>query len=214
MPTGSSPPRPSESGWSRTVETTQRASTVKTLKPAFGKDGGTVTAVGKLVQGAGRMTGRVDSLQQTSGVIRRIAAGLLFAALFVTGFRISILRLLLPPHRPPDVSAAAGGVDRRPLRLGGDPIPADVLQFVHRIGAHTKPGEPIAVLFASPHEGFSYAYWRAGYVLAGRPMLGPMDLVAPQGQAEVIALWRSRYGDPRYDVVWMDRGSAILRRRR
>lgn len=146
-------------------------------------------------------------------MMRTIAAGLLFAALLAAGFRVSIVRLLLPPHRPPSVPGPVDGVDRKPLRFRNDPVPAEVLQFFETVRAQTKRGERVGILMAAPYSGFSYAYWRGSYVLAGRTVLVPMDMVAPE-DADVVALWKSGWGDPRYDLVWSDASSAILRRRR
>jgi hypothetical protein len=146
-------------------------------------------------------------------MMRRIAAGLLFAAVLAGGIRASVLRLLLPPHRPPDAPAPAGGIDRKPLRFENDPAPAELLRFFETIRANTRRGERVGLLMAAPYSGFSYVYWRANYVLAGRVILPPIDLVAPE-DADVIAVWRSPFGDPRYEIVRADADSALLRRRR
>lgn len=146
-------------------------------------------------------------------MIRKVAAGLIFAALLAGGIRISVLRLLVPPHRPPDVPGPAGGVDRKPLRFTNDPLPADMRVFLERVRAETKPRERVALMMASPHDGWSYTHWRASYILSGRfvtaPTL-PIDETAPG----VVALWRTGWGDPRYEIVWADENSAILRRKR
>ncbi|MEO8380523.1 MAG: hypothetical protein ABI779_12730 [Acidobacteriota bacterium] len=142
---------------------------------------------------------------------RRVLAGLLFAAILAGGLRASILRLLLPPHRPPNVPGPIGGVDREPLRLKNDPSPPEVLRFVEEVRARTRNGERVGLMFGAPLQGWSYTYWRARYLLAGRTVLPPMDLVAPE-DADVIALWRTGYGDPRFDVIFADSNSAIARR--
>lgn len=147
-------------------------------------------------------------------MIRRVAAGLILAALFAGGVRLSILRLLLPPHRPSADATPTYGVDRRPLRFSEDPVPADVLQFIGRVRADTKPGERIALLMASPHDGWSYTHWRASYLLSGRMVITPMNLVAPETPPDVVGLWGVGWGDPRYEIVWADAKSALLRRKR
>lgn len=144
-------------------------------------------------------------------MMRRVVAGLLFAAILAGGMRASILRLLLPPHRPPDLAGPIGGVDREPLRLKNDPTPPELLQFFAFVRARTEKGERVGLMFGAPYQGFSYTYWRARYELAGRTVLPPMDLVSPE-DADVLALWRTGYGDPRYDVVFADSNSAIARR--
>lgn len=146
-------------------------------------------------------------------MMRRVAAGLLFAALLAGGVRPPLLRLLLPPHRSPDVPGPIGGVDRAPLRLKNDPTPVELVRFVEEVRSRTRKGERIGLQFGEPHHGFSYTYWRARYLLAGRTVLLPMDIVAPEN-ADVIAVWRTGYGDPRYDVIFADTNSAIARRAR
>lgn len=143
-------------------------------------------------------------------MMRRVAAGLLLAALFAAGVRVSILRLLLPPHRPPDAAAPPGAIDRRPLRFANDPVSEDVLRFLERVRADTKPGERIALMMAAPHGGWTYTHWRASYVLSGRHVLPPVQWETPP---DVIALWRTGFGDPSYDLLWSDADSALLRRR-
>jgi hypothetical protein len=143
-------------------------------------------------------------------MMRRVAAGLLLAALFAGGVRVSVLRLLLPPHRPPDVPAPPGAIDRKPLRFANDPVSEDVQQFLGRVRADTKPGERIALLMEAPHGGWTYTHWRASYVLSGRHVLPPVQWETPP---DVVALWRTGWGAPRYEILWSDGNSAFLRRR-
>lgn len=145
-------------------------------------------------------------------MIRRVAAGLILAALFVGGIRLSILRLLLPPHRPPDVPAPIGAIDRKPLRFTNDPLPPDVLQFLEHVRADTKERERIALKMAWPHDGWSYTHWRASYILSGRFVVAP-TLPVEETAPGVVALWRTGWGDPRYELVWADENSALLRRK-
>lgn len=143
-------------------------------------------------------------------MMRRVAAGLLLAALFAGGVRVAVLRLLLPPHRPPDTPAPPGAIDRKPLRFANDPVPEDVLRFLGRVRGDTKPGERIALLMEAPHGGWTYTHWRASYVLSGRHVLPPVPWDTPP---DVVALWRTGWGDPRYELLWSDENSALLRRR-
>ena len=143
---------------------------------------------------------------------RRVAAGLLFAVLVASGIRGSILRLLLPPHRPPDVPGHADGVDRRPLRFRNDPTPADVQRFLNDVRASTVRGERIAFAAGPGHDGFSYTYWRASYTWSGRELLLPVAYVAPE-RADVIAIWNMPYDDPRYEVIWREGSGALARRK-
>jgi hypothetical protein len=143
-------------------------------------------------------------------MMRRVAAGLLLAAIFAGGVRVPVLRLLLPPHRPPDTPAPPGAIDRKPLRFANDPVEPDVLQFLDRVRADTKPGERIALMMAPPHGGWTYTHWRASYVLSGRHVMPPVQW---ETMPDVVALWRTGWGDPQYELVWSDSNSALLRRR-
>lgn len=146
-------------------------------------------------------------------MMRRVAAGLILAALFAGGIRLSVLRLLLPPHRPPEAPAPPGGIDRKPLRFANDPVPEDVLQFLGRVRDETRERERIALLMAPPHDGWSYTHWRASYVLAGRHVITPMTFVEPETPPDVVALWGVGWGHPRYEIAWADGKSALLRRK-
>jgi hypothetical protein len=146
-------------------------------------------------------------------MMRRTAAGLLLAAILAGGIRVSILGLLLPPHRPPDTEAPPGAIDRKPLRLANDPVADDVLRFLERVREDTKEGERIVLLMAHPHGAWSYTYWRASYVLSGRRVLTPLPTVPPEATPDVVALWRTDWVDPRYEIVWSDANSALLRRK-
>jgi hypothetical protein len=148
-----------------------------------------------------------------ASLIRRIAAGVLFVALLAGGIRIPILRLLLPPHRPPDEAGPLGGVDRKPLRLKNDPTDPAVLQFFENIRSRTEPGDEIGLLMAWPHEGWSYTYWRGSYALAGRRVLPPLNDYEST-DAGTVATWQKGFGDERYAIVWRDENGALLRRQR
>ena len=144
---------------------------------------------------------------------RRVVAGLLFAALVAAGVRGSILRLLVPPFRPPDVPGPVDGVDRRPLRFRNDPTPPELQRFLEQVRARTRAGEQIALVFGPGHDGFSYSFWRANYVLSGRRVMLPVAFFAPVG-ADVIAIWNAPFGDPDYEVVWIEGHGALARRKR
>jgi hypothetical protein len=147
-------------------------------------------------------------------MMRRLAAGLLLTAILAGGIRVSILGLLLPPHRPPDTPAPPGAMDRKPLRLANDPVAADELRFLERVREDTKERERIELYMADPQAGWSYSYWRASYVLAGRTVLEPRTIVPLKTAPDVIALWRTSWVRPRYKIVWADANSALLRRKR
>jgi len=115
--------------------------------------------------------------------MKRIVATALFALLFVGGFRPMFLRLIVSRrslHQP----GPENGLDRRPLREREDPTSPDLRAFVDRVRSQTHPGDSIALVFAPPHDGWSYSYWRANYVLSGRTVKLPGDT-----DANVIASW-------------------------
>lgn len=142
----------------------------------------------------------------------RIAAGLLFAALLAAGARPSILRLLLPPHRPPAAPAPERALHRWPLRYTNDPSSPEVVRFFTWVRANTVPGERIALVLAPPFDGPGYAYWRASYELTGRVVL---PAVFDLADADTIAVWKTFYGDPRFALAGLDgHGGALLRRKR
>lgn len=147
-------------------------------------------------------------------MMRRVAAGLLFAAILAGGMRASMFRLLLPPHRPPSVDGNIAGIDRAPLRLKNDPTPPDLLKFLSEVRVQTRRGERVGLVFGWPHAGFSYTYWRSRYTLTGRNVLLPMDLVAPEEAPDVVAIWDTGWGDPRFELVWVGSHGAIARKKK
>ena len=98
----------------------------------------------------------------------RLVAWSLFALLIAGGFRFPISWLRHLPGPP-------NGLDRRPLRERDDPSPPQFRSFLEAARAQTPPGATVSIDFAAPYDGFSYAYWRASYVLAGRRVLLPDD---------------------------------------
>jgi hypothetical protein len=115
--------------------------------------------------------------------MKRIAALVLFILLFAGGFRPMFVRLLFSKaslHQPGPES----GLDRAPLRAREDPTSPELRAFLDRVRAQTKRREKISVVFAPPHDGWSYTYWRANYALSGRFVLYPGDL-----SGDVIAYW-------------------------
>ncbi len=98
----------------------------------------------------------------------RLVAWSLFALLIIGGFRFPLSWLR---HRP----GPPNGLDRRPLPERDDPSPPQFRAFLETARAQTAPGATVSIDFAAPYDGFSYAYWRANYVLAGRRVLLPGD---------------------------------------
>ena len=91
-------------------------------------------------------------------------------------------------------------------------------RFLEGVRAHTKPGDRIAVIAPSMRwdDGYSYAYYRASYFLAGRevlPLLYRTDAPIPENlkKAEYLAVWQAP--GPRAHVVWQGSGGVLLSRR-
>src|SRR5438093_11633628 len=115
--------------------------------------------------------------------MKRAGAIILFALLIVGGFRPMLIRLLvsrssLHQPGPPD------GLDRRPLREKEDPTSPQMREFLERVRSQTRPGDSVAPAFAPPHDGWSYSYWRANYLLSGRTVKLPGDM-----DANVVVSW-------------------------
>ena len=92
-------------------------------------------------------------------------------------------------------------------------------RFLEGVRAHTRPGDKIAIVVPSLRwdEGYSYAYYRASYFLAGRevlPLADAKDRLQPANfrAARYVAVWRTELPAPRYAVVWSGHGGVLLRR--
>ena len=133
-------------------------------------------------------------------MMRRLAAGLLFAALVAAGIRPALLRLLVPPFRPAAQPAPGRAMDRWPLRWKAEYVPADLQRFLDDARAQTRPGETIGLKLAPPYEGFGYTHWRAAYSLTGRYVLIPDEVVKWKTPPDVLVTW-----DPA-------RGGSVVRR--
>src|SRR5258708_39215299 len=79
--------------------------------------------------------------------------------------------------------------------------------FLEGVRAHTKPGDRIAVVVPNMRwdDGYSYAYYRASYFLAGRevlPLRYRTDAPIPENLAktEYLAVWNTPA--PPVHVVW------------
>jgi hypothetical protein len=97
---------------------------------------------------------------------------------------------------------------------GWDGFPA----FIAGVRAQTRPGDKIALIVPPRHwnEGYSYAFYRASYLLAGRqvvPLVQPDDRMAMGnlGAATYLAAWRMPpiAGHP---IVWQGHGGVLVRR--
>ena len=113
----------------------------------------------------------------------RVAALLLFILLFAGGFRPMFVRLPFSRAMLQEPGPESG-LDRAPLRAKQDPTSPELRAFFERVRAQTKRGDTISVVFAPPHDGWGYSYWRAHYALSGRRVLHPGDV-----SGDVIAYW-------------------------
>ena len=90
-------------------------------------------------------------------------------------------------------------------------------RFLAGVLAHTKPGDTIAIVAPAMRwdNGYSYAYYRASYLLAGREVLPLVDakderLVQNLHDARYIAAFGMLVNLP-VDIVWQGEGGVLLR---
>lgn len=133
-----------------------------------------------------------------------------FAGLVVASVRIPPLTLPFidrePIHRSMTILPDRGG--------WAPEYPA----FLDQVRAHTKPGDSIALLVPTMHwdRGYSYAYFRASYFLAGRevlPLVVENDRPVPENlrRAEYLAVWH-RSAPAGAPLVFAGHGGALVRR--
>ena len=94
----------------------------------------------------------------------------------------------------------------------------DYPQFLEGVRAHTNPGDRIALIVPTTQweGGYSYAYFRASYLLSGRAVLpllyGSDDPIAENlDTAKYLAIWRG--APPPGTIVWEGAGGVLLRPR-
>ena len=91
-------------------------------------------------------------------------------------------------------------------------------RFLQQVRAHTKDGDTIAVLVPALKwdDGYSYAYYRASYFLAGRevlPLITADDRSHPENlrAARYVAVWRRPANSGMGAMVWAGEGGVLLR---
>ena len=92
-------------------------------------------------------------------------------------------------------------------------------RFLEGVRAHTKAGDRIAVIVPGMRwdEGYSYAYYRASYFLAGRDVL---PLITADGKAHMenfygaqyVVVWHRPVHPRMGRVVWEGEGGALVKR--
>jgi hypothetical protein len=92
-------------------------------------------------------------------------------------------------------------------------------QFIRGVREQTRPGDTVAVLVPvlGWEQGYSYAYYRASYFLAGRevlPLVDPLSRRHPENlqRAQYVAVWRTASPPPFRTVVWSGHGGMLVRR--
>jgi hypothetical protein len=135
-------------------------------------------------------------------VLTRAVSAFLFAAILAGGFEPRYFRALFG-----DRSVHARAADRRA---------PDYPRFLEGVARVIEPGQSVFILASGV--GYSYAYYRASYFLAGRrviPAGDPDGRIHPERlrEADYVALWRVP-PIPGYEIVWRGHGGVLLRRPR
>ncbi len=127
---------------------------------------------------------------------RRIAAFLCLLAIVALRVEPQLLRLPFMNRQP--ISAALTRVPDRAW--------PEFPRFLEAVRAQTRPGDSIAVIVPGMKwdEGYSYAYYRASYFLAGRDVL---PLVTADGRTHP-----ENFRAARYIAVWRGDRGVLLRR--
>ena len=133
-----------------------------------------------------------------------------FAALVVASVRFPPLTLPFIDRRPIQQSMTIS-----PDRGGWWP---DYPRFLEQVRAHTRRDQSIALLVPTMQweRGYSYAYYRASYFLAGRrvlPLVLENDRPAPENlnRAQYLAVWR-RPAPAGAQVVFAGYGGTLVSR--
>jgi hypothetical protein len=94
----------------------------------------------------------------------------------------------------------------------------EYVDFLEGVRAHTRKGDAIAIMVPPRHweAGYSYAFFRASYMLAGRiviPLVTPDDRVVMSNIAQATYLAEWRHDVPiAQRVVWSGSGGKLARR--
>ena len=141
--------------------------------------------------------------------LQRAIIYLIGALILVGGMRVMYLRLFVT-DRAALRESFAGYPDRDTPSY---PV------FLRAVAAATPPGARIAIFVPMRHwdGGYSYAYYRAGYLLAGRevlPLVWRDDRVLPENaaRAEYIASWHREITPPGFKVVLRVAEGELLKR--
>jgi hypothetical protein len=140
---------------------------------------------------------------------RPILAVLCFAAIVLARVEPELLSLPFV-DRAPLAKALAHGADRDT---------PEYARFLEGVRSRTAKDSSIVILFPRLgwSEGYSYAYYRASYLLAGRevlPLVTPQDLRLPQNLAlaRYMASWRTPLPPTAHRPIWEGEGGMLLER--
>jgi hypothetical protein len=141
--------------------------------------------------------------------MRRNVAIILFVALAL----LSIDRVLVRFPFSDRAKLHRFFTEYRPDRQWYPEFPA----FLEGVRAQTKTGDSVALIVPAMKwdYGYSYAYYRASYFLAGRevlPLVRLDDAALPQNfeRAKYVAAWRRNVTDATRHVVWQGHGGTLL----
>jgi hypothetical protein len=140
---------------------------------------------------------------------RRILAAIALAAIVILRIEPRLLRLPF--------------IDRAPLARAygafADRLWPQYPRFLEGVRAHTGSGDSIAIVVPTLKwdDGYSYAYYRASYILSGREVLPLSDSenhlqLLNFRNARYIAAWRTPLPQTHFSVVWSGEGGVLLRR--
>jgi hypothetical protein len=92
-------------------------------------------------------------------------------------------------------------------------------RFLEGVRAHTQPGDTIAIVVPTLDwdNGYSYAYYRASYLLSSREILPLSDSenhlqLLNFRDARYVAVWNTPMPQAHFTTVWRGEGGVLLRR--
>ena len=139
---------------------------------------------------------------------RRVLALLVVSIIVALSIELRFLKLPFLDRKP-----IGEAFRRRPDRLWPQfPL------FLEGVRAHTRNGDSIALIVPTLdwENGYSYAYYRASYILAGREVLPVADSekrLHPENfrRARYVAVWGGSLPGGRRVVEWQGEGGTLLR---
>ncbi len=147
----------------------------------------------------------------TSVEPRKLLGAFCFILLFVGAVEPLYVRIFFM-----DRTILADGIGS--LRYGKMP---EIRPFLEEVARRSEPGMSVAIVIpgAEWDQGYEYAFYRAGYVLAGRtvlPVITPDNRSIPANLsgADLVAAWRTTLDSRRFEVLWEGAGGVLARPRR